>query len=251
MAQLAGLVLAVCWGPALAVDYEETLTYQIYIYGEHAGTCQIKPIVSPDRIVFETESEVRFEEFVQDLKCQTEVDPETFFTRRFVYEGESAGKQVSGSVWVSGDSILGDLYENGINFPSSRLTALPTVMFENYILDHPLCLFSALAASSEPYVRFLLFYPSSFSGTTATGLLESEIELQATSPPTVCEKYVVEVSNGAPFGAYFDRNRGAPIYLDFPGANTEVFLESAFEEIITKYTRDEEAGDHGHEGHSH
>ena len=248
------LVLAVAWGTPQAGMFPAEMTYHIYIYDTYAGKDVIKVTEKEDVILFESKSRIEFETYVQDLTCETVVDKKTFAVKSFKFDGLKVDIKIAGDLTVKGDSVYGDLYENDAHFPSGKRLVGFVAFFQNYIVEHQVALCNAVASSKDRYLPFHLLLPSDFAVNSGVAVLASELEVPTLPKPTVCEKYGFSVKNGPPFFGYFDPERRIPVYMDFPGANTEVFLDAAFgESPKTKYVQGQENQESqtGHEGHDH
>lgn len=235
---IAGL-LAVGAGASQAGMFPAELTYRIYVYGEFAGEEVIKISETEDVLLFNSHSQLTFEEFSLDLHTRTEVSRDDFSPRYFSYEGIRAGQKVSGTISFDGDSISGDFQVEDAAFPSGKKLAGRKLIFENYIIEHQLLLLNVAAESDELINRVQLFFPVDFTSASCASLIESEVEID-TVPRRVCTKYRFTIASGSTFYGYLDAKRKLAVYMDFPDTNTEVFLKGAFaDEPLTKYTRPE------------
>lgn len=237
LALSAGILLGLGAAPARAGESAREFTFNIYVYGQLAGTDMIQMEEKADAIIFKSRSQLRYADYAVDLKVKTEVDRETLAPRYYTYEGTRTGQTISGTLWTRGDSVIADLVENGNHFPSGKRITPPTFLFENYVIEHQFVLLRAIARADAPYFRFSLLFPSDFTSASCIATVESEVELDTRPSPTVCRKYQISIQNSSPFFGYFDDVRRMPIYLDFPASNTEIFLKSAFgPSPKTKYT---------------
>ncbi len=232
-------ILVVVAATARPATFPPEVTYRIYVSGELAGKNVIKITEKGDALVFEGHTTMDWDEFQLDLRCRTEVAADDLELRSFSYEGRRGGTNVSGTVWVDGDSITGDLVFGDEHYPSSKNLSGLKVFFENYMVEHQVLLLNMVAASEELYQRVSVFFPIDFIASPCLALVESEVEV-ATTPPSVCRKYHFTIQQGSAFYGYFDPKRKLPVYMDFPASNTEIFLEGAFDDSpLTKYTRPE------------
>ena len=96
---------------------------------------------------------------------------------------------------------------------------------------------NVVANAEKNYIRTSMLIPSDFMASNTVLVLESEVEVQTRTKARICQKYQVQMENSAPFVGYLDVKRHIPIYMDFPGARTEIFLESDYgENPGSKYT---------------
>lgn len=217
--------------PAYAegVSFPSSGTYSIYILGSRAGESTFTARFSGGRIEIHSRTEVLYGDFYLSLETTTKADTASWQPVSFRYEGISEGKSVSGEVIFRPDSIVGTMRTDGAEFPSKTATRpYETLIFENYVGAHEILLARAFLRRSEDFHTFFLFFPSSFTGSKTMISYESEIELEAKDGPLLCSKLQVDASGSFPFFPYVDPDTGLPVYLDFPGANTEMFLERYF-----------------------
>jgi hypothetical protein len=214
------------------------LTYSFYIQGVYAGKDVIKVTEKANTYVFESRSNLTYEEFTQKMEFETIVDKKTFALVSCQYKGNKMGLEIEGNIAVDGKTVVGTLVENGAEFPSRKSIGAFLILFQNYIASHQVILVNAIAAAEGPALQFEMFYPSDFAKNGSIGGAESEIELPTQPRGTVCTKYAITSQGSTPFYGYYDPERRVPIYLDFPQTNTEVFLQSAFgENPRTRYVR--------------
>jgi hypothetical protein len=170
------------------------------------------------------------------LTCRTEIDRYTYAPLYFHEARTRPGQETVVSAWASHDSIVGGVRINGDYFPSARKVPARTFLFEDFVMEHQIALFAAIADSETAIARFHVFRPSSFELVEGGGVIESEVEFPTRPKPTVCKKYSVMMQGIPSYEGYFDPDTRLPIYLDFSAGSTEVFLESAFgSEIPTRY----------------
>jgi hypothetical protein len=228
-------------GSVSAGSLPSEVEYDIFIFETLAGTSVIRFTEEKGMIMADSQLELRFDdEFSQHMTCHTEYDLERGMVVFFSYEGEKAGVALNGTVWADGDSLIGKLYQGGNYFPSARTLSGHVVLFENYIVEHQVLLCRTVASQSEPFLRYSTIFPSEFSSALSSAVLESEIVLRTQPASAVCNKYVFTIQGGSPFYGYYDPALGVPVYMDFPSANTEIFLRAAFPEAQGKYRRPEE-----------
>lgn len=238
---VAALALtALLCGQPLAGMFPESVTYRYYVNGTYRGKNDIEVTETDDAIVFEGTSEFELGAYSQKLETRTEVDKETFLVRYFSYEGAKVGKQIEGTVWVEGKKIKGTLIEDGNSFPSKKTVELTTVFFQNYHMEHQIALANLLDKSGKPFVNFFTFFPSDFMFGSTLGVLQTEFEFETKNSKIICKLFSVAVERGETYYSYFDIDKHLPVYLDFPGSRTEVFLESEYgTDPETKYVEAE------------
>jgi len=215
-------------------------TYVFYIQGEYAGKCAIEMGTDGDRLVFDSATQIDYEDYTLDLTSRTEVEKESLALCFYKYEGVRMGQKISGTVWADGDSLSADNAVNGEHFPSGKRLEGAVYLFDNYVSEHQIIMAWAADRSKEPFLRFTALIPSEFMMLPTMATTESEIELQTSPKPTVCKKFGVAMKNSGAYFTYYDSKRKIPVYMDFPAATTEVFLEGTFKEKPqTKYVRPE------------
>ncbi|UCH84617.1 MAG: hypothetical protein JSW50_02675 [Candidatus Latescibacterota bacterium] len=224
-----------------AAELPEKVTYLFYIQGEYAGKCVVGIGEDGDAHVFESTSEIKFEEYKLQISSRTEIEKESLRPRFFRYEGVRSGMKFEGTLWTDGDSISADNALDGEHFKSGERMEGPVYLFENYVSDHQIVLAWAIDKATDPYLHFSVLLPSDFMSFPTVATLDSEIEIATSPKPTVCNKYAVAMKNSAPYFTYFDPKTRIPVYMDFPSATTEVFLESAFKgNLKPKYVKPKE-----------
>jgi len=237
------VLLIVCFSgiASHSTELPSSATYVFYIQGEYAGKCAIDLAEDGDLVVFKSTTDIHFDDYKLALTSRTEIEKGTLRPRFFEYEGVRMGKKISGTTWSEGDSIAADNAIDGEHFPSGARFDGAVYLFENYVSEHQIVLAWAIDKSKEPFMRFNVLLPSEFITLPSLATLDSEIELPTAPNPTVCKKYGVAMKNSGPYYTYYDPKRRMPVYMDFPSANTEVFLEGTYEGTPqTKYVRPEE-----------
>ncbi|MEJ2719870.1 MAG: hypothetical protein P8181_01840 [bacterium] len=233
-------IVCLSFSSSSSADLPAKATYLFYIQGEYAGKCDIDVNEDGGLLVFRSASVLSWDDFKLDLHTRTKVDKETLQPRYYEYDGTRTGQKISGTVRADGDSLSGVNVLDGNSFPSGMRLTGPTYLFDNYVSDHQIIIARAIDRSDEPFLRFTIVLPSEFLPLPTVGTLVSEIELPTNPKPSVCKKFAVAMKNSAPYFLYLDPKLGIPLYMDFPSATTEVFLESAFGgKPVTKYVRPE------------
>jgi len=234
----AGLVVATAWaGSSPAVDFPVKATYLFFIQGIPAGRSDIECSAEGGAYVFRSTSRVTHGEFADTLSCRSAFDKKTLRPRSFEYKGVLAGQAVTGTIRVEGDSAFSRT-ETGANSFSVRVGwTEPTLVFQSFVPEHLVVLSRFLTASDALVRRFNILFPVDMMFTTAIGEVASELELATGSSTTICKKFGLAIQGSLPFYVFVDKKKNLPVYMDFPGVQTEMFLQSAFgDHPTTKYT---------------
>lgn len=225
-------------GTADAGRFPEKLTYRYYTSGAFAGTSVIESAETATAYTFKSKSNITIGDFTQNLECYTEYDKNTLSPTYYSYKGTKAGQEIAGTINFSDKAIEGQLELDGIHMPSKQAPRSAIAIFENYVPEHALIMFAGFTQSKDLLIHFHSFFPSDFLQAATTATIESEVALEL-QQPTICKKYQVLMESAAPFFGYFDEKNQTLTYMDFPGASTEAFLESAWgKNPETKYTAD-------------
>lgn len=228
IALLLGFTATMAAVTARAEGFPKELVYRFYAGGQYLGKCEIKSGEKDGAYTFDSRSEMRNGEFYQNLECYSEFDKETLAPRYYSYHGTKAGAKVGGSLDFTPGQISGDIEVNGDSFPSKLAVGDHIVLFENYVLEHQTILLATLARSSDPLMRFSIFFPSDFTPAPCVAMVESDVELPLRPKPTVCRKYSVTIQPSETFYGYFDPEQQVAVYMDYPRSSIEIFLESAW-----------------------
>jgi hypothetical protein len=239
---LSLLVIVSCsLGAAVSAELPSKATYVFYIQGEYAGKCAMDINEDGDLLIFESTTQLKFDDFDLDLTARTEIEKATLRLHFYKYDGIRMGKTVSGTLWSDGDSLSADNVMDGEHFQSGARMEGPVYLFDNYVSEHQIIMTWAIDQAKEPFLRFTVLLPSEFMTFATVSALDSEIEYPTTPKPSVCKKYGISMKNSGAYYTYYDPKRKIPVYLDFPSAMTEVFLEGTFDgKPQTKYVRPEE-----------
>ncbi len=235
-------VACLSFGVCASADLPSKATYLFYIQGGYAGKCDIHFGEDGDRIVFESVTTLTWDDYKLELNTRTEVEKETLRPVFYEYSGTKMDQKVSGTISVEGDSMSASNALGDIHFPSGTRMSGPTYFFENYVSDHQIVMAWAIDRADNPFFRFTTLLPSEFMPLAAVATLDSEIELPTNPAPVVCKKFAIMIKNSTPYYIYYDPKSKMPLYMDFPSALTEVFLESVYgEKPETKYERPKES----------
>lgn len=64
--------------------------------------------------------------------------------------------------------------------------------------------------------------------------------LESMTQEAICTKLVIAIQGSSPFASYFDPESGLPVYLAFPTALVEVFLDDFYGDVpISRYREKE------------
>jgi hypothetical protein len=240
----AGVGIAIAWAGSFgAAEFPAKATYLFFVQGTPAGKSEIECVQKDGAYVFSSTSSVVHGEFAETLSCRTEFDQKTLRPRLFQYKGVLSGESLSGTIRVDGDSAFSDVKTGANSFSVRVRWTDPTLVFQNYVPEHLVVLAHHLAASETLAQRFTILFPSDMMFVPGAAEVASEVELATRPSPAVCRKFVVAFQSSLPFYLYVDRKRNLPVYMDFPGVQTEMFLQSAFgDHPGTKYTPPKEPG---------
>jgi hypothetical protein len=233
---IAGLALGA--GSADAGRFPEAATYRYYVSGKFAGTSAFTYEEKEQVHAFNSKSDIEIEGLAQHLECYTEYDKETLRPLFYSYRGTKNDVEILGTIDFTDEEIKGDLEYDGTSMPSKQATQGDIIIFENYVMEHQLVMLAKLADLDKPLHRFFLFFPSDFTQVGSLALIESEIELPVKPAPAVCKHYRIQIKSSGEFFGFFDPKRQLAVYMDFPTAQTESFLDSAYpENPETKYAK--------------
>lgn len=221
-------IAALLSGRAAADPIPEEYNYIIYVEGSRAGTCHVTARPTKDSWLLESAVKLDHGEYHLDLQCKSEFDKQKYTPIYFSYEGEKISNEVSGTVWVDGDSVVGDIVIDGNHFPSGKLLTSTTVFLENYAVEHQGMMLNVVDNAGGLYLRYDALMCSDFMTAPTVAVLESEVELPTRDRPRVCKKYQITMQNSTPYIAYLDLDDRIAVYMDFPGMSTEIFLEAAY-----------------------
>lgn len=239
----ASAALLLACGTAFSAEFPAKATYLFFIQGAYAGRSEIKCIQADGAYVFGSTSNVVHGEFSETLSCRTEFDKKTLRPRLFQYKGVLSGDSLSGTIRVDGDSAFSNLKIGANSFAVRVPWADPKLFFQNYVPEHLIVLAHHLAASEALAQRFTILFPSDMMFVPGAAEVASEVELATRPSPVVCKKILVAFQSSLPFYLYVDRKRNLPVYMDFPGVQTEMFLQSAYgDHPGTKYAPPEDPG---------
>jgi len=218
-------------GAARAEDWPSgELRYVFYIAGQYSGENTVKITESSGVVKMETVCKVNFMDFNLDFTSSTEVASQTYAPLYYSFQGTRMNESWSGTTSLTGDSVVSDLEIKGDHFPNAKKVEGRKFFVENYVTGHHILILRAADRNQTQTMRFTAFMPSDGISTDMSVSSQTEIEFTETKKPVYCHTFVYNLPNAEPFAAYFDPDRGIPIYMNFPGTRTEVFLASDYSE---------------------
>jgi hypothetical protein len=225
----AGLAVAAsATGGARTTDFPAKATYLFFIQGAPAGRSDIECTAEGGAYVFRSTSKVTNGESTDTLSCRTEFDQKTLRPRLFEYTGRLSGESASGTIRVEGDSAFSRTETAGNPFSARLKWTEPTLIFQNFVPEHLLVVSRFLAASKVLAGRFTIMFPADMMFVPGAYEVASEVELPTKPAPSICKKFGIAIQSSFPFYMYVDQKRSLPVYMEFPGVQTEMFLQSAF-----------------------
>lgn len=231
-------LLVILAGPATAADrLPDRIDYTIYVRGTEAGYSRMTVTYEGDAVIVETDTRVEIDGFALNYASKTTADAKTFFVRSFEWSGVKAGKDTGGKVTVDGTSVAGTFRSGEYEQQGGREGRHDHLLFlEDYVMSHEVLIARAHTTLGAAETAYDLFQPVSFSMNSISVVSASEIAFESSIKEAICTKLILTVQGGSGFASYFDPGRGLPVYLAFPGSNTEVFLDEFFGgEPVSRY----------------
>lgn len=237
------VILMVASGAVWAADeynpgpIPREFSYTYLIEGQIVGKSATKTTETADRWIFDTRSEIGFGEYKLDLVSRTEADKKTYRVLKFQYDGYKGGMMIAGEASIHADSIAGYMVENGATFPGHvQLMNDELVVFEDYVAVHQVLMVRAFFEKGLELWNTDMFLPSTFQfkevalGTFADAYLESDYD------EAVVSKVQIEMKGAHQYIIFYDKKRGMPLYMAFPGVNTEAFLDEFYGDMpVSRY----------------
>jgi hypothetical protein len=206
-----------------------TLHYTFFVSGRPAGGSEIHVTRTNSSLVFESNTHVVVNGRPVELACRTEADPTTFEVRNFSYTGTKAGTPVASVVHVSPDSVYGTILSGGgREVPKKKsVRGREVVVFEDWVVEIQILLALRQERSTRVSTTYRIVFANSFlPGDVLVGYT-GEVLLEARGRTMTARKLAVGVQGGPPFESHID-SRGVPVYLNFPGVASEIFLDEFF-----------------------
>ncbi|MDH3197489.1 MAG: hypothetical protein OEO21_04535 [Candidatus Krumholzibacteria bacterium] len=219
----------------------ESFSYTIFINGQRAGRSEARVTHTEDAISIESKSWVELGQGTIEISCWTEADPHTFRVRTVRYQGVNPSALLEGTTEVSGDTVFTNRVEQDQMIERVEVSRVGgPIVIEDFDMTYQVLLARALALSDDPVKSFGLVFASTGALLEAKAAFRSEAAVESNTQEAICKLLVVDVTNGSPYVSYYDPERGMPVYLAFPTAMTEAFLDDFFgDEPITRWRADE------------
>ncbi len=219
----------------------KTLGYSFYVSGEPAGRADIKITQTPKELVFESRTRVVNNFNVLAYTSKTVVDPKTYRVRQFSVEGTKGEHPFACAATMTPDSVVGFLDTgNGPVERRLKMPASPTVLFEDWLVEHEVLMALTQAHAKDRTSTYGLLFPSSFTPATVTMGYSGDVLVEAGAHSLTARKLVVMLSGAAPYESHVDPKSGAPVYIRFPQSETEIFLDKIFGENPITYFQPKE-----------
>lgn len=239
MRRIMLLVLAALWlacGTAFSAGFPAKATYLFFIKGVPAGRSDIECTTEGGAYVFRSTSKVTIGQITDSLTCRTEFDQKTLRPRLFQYKGVLSGEQASGTIRIDADSAVSSTVKAGYPLSARLKWTDPTLIFQNFTPEHLVVLSRFLTASDAITRRFTVLFPADMMFVPTVSEVASELEIPTRPVPSICKKFGISIQSSFPFYMYVDPKQSLPVYMDFLGVQTEMFLQSAFgDHPPTKY----------------
>jgi hypothetical protein len=233
---VAGFVCAAPAANAGAGTLPKTLGYSIYVQGEPAGRADIKITQTSKQLVFESQTRVVNNYAVLAYTSRTVADPKTYLVRDFTLKGTKGDYPISCEAHMHADSCYGFVEING-NLVDKRLRMpiTPTVIFEDWVVEHEVLLALTQGRSKEKTAKYGLLFPSTFTPADITLGFSGDILVEAGARSMTARKLVVIIRGATPYESRVDPKNGVPVYIRFPESQTEIFLDEIFGENPVTY----------------
>ncbi len=223
------LVVFLFSGVSAAGPLPSEFSYTILKEGKQIGTSATQVESGKKTVVFTTNTQLEFDQFELDLNTRTEVDSKTFVVQKITYDGIRMGKIIEGEYVIEGAAVNGWTSEDGNQTPYTRHAEVPRVLLlEDYVMCHEVIIANAHMATGEDVSEFGLLMPSSGMMISVQIGAGSVTALESETQEAICTKLVVAMSGSQAFASFYDPKRGLPVYLAFPAAMVEVFLDDFY-----------------------
>jgi len=223
------LVVFLFTGVLAAGPLPSEFSYTILKEGKQIGTSASQVESGKNTIVFTTNTQLSFSEFELDINTRTEVDSKTFIVRNITYDGIRMGKIIEGEFVIEGATVDGWTSDDGNQTPYTRNADFPRVLLlEDYVMCHEVIIANAYMATGEDAAEFGLFMPSSGMIVPVKIAAGSVTALESETQEAICTKILVAMGGSSAFASFYDPKRGLPVYLAFPAAMVEVFLDDFY-----------------------
>lgn len=218
-----------------------TLGYSFYVEGEPAGRADIKITQNAKELVFESRTRVLTNYSVMAYTARTVADPKTYLVRQFSMEGTKGERSVGCAATILPDSVVGFLEtKDGPADRRLKMPANPTVLFEDWLVEHEVLMALTQARSTEKTTKYGVLFPSTFTPATVTMGYSGDVLVEAGANSITARKLVVLLAGAAPYESHVDPKTGIPVYIRFPQSETEIFLDKIFGENPVTYYQPKE-----------
>ena len=217
--------------------FPEKIGYTVYIKGKAVGGTNIEVTEADGLVTFRSHTFQEWQDYGMALDCKTVFDAETYVVKSFEYAGTKNGEEIAGTFEPVGDVIRGTQATSAGEFTNARQTTLPmTLFFEDYVVDHEILLCLVHAQSEEVLGNYGVFLPSSFTMTTGAVLRVGKLAVESENKEAICTRLTVEFQGSSGYTIFYDPERKLPVYMAFPSAYTEIFLNEFYDDKpITLY----------------
>ena len=232
-------MLIVVPGASGGTDFPSKATYHFLGRGQPIGRNEITFKKKDGKILITSSTRISSDFFNDyEMNSETIVDPTTYRTLLFTYEGFQNGKPVSGQFIMTEDSVFGHIEYDGNEYPWHRKSSGSGIYsIQEYNMEHHILLARAYLKQEKYVSNFQLFFPSSTLLAPAKVSFESERELPVGNRSLLSKKLRVEPRSSITVYQFIDPETELPFYIFFSGSNIEAFLESYFGEHPTSYLK--------------
>ena len=235
----AAALLAIASVAESAGNLPPEFSYTIYVEGQEVGRSTTKVTEEAGVYVFDTSTDLAFNDFKLSLDTRTVVDNKTFLPLSFTYTGDKMGTLLDGETTITGNEATCVTGEHGQSYTSTRTSTHPDVLlFEEYVMDHEVIIARAFWEGGPEGKDYGILFPSSARMSAASIGKGSELSFESDTKEAYCVKLIISLQGGSPYASYYDPERGLPVYLAFPGTSTEVFLDEFFDgKPVSRYRK--------------
>lgn len=235
---LAG-ILAFVTSDTRAQKLPEKIGYTIYISGRNLGHSDIN-VTYTDKgtIVFDSETRIERGERLFEMKSRTEVDSTTFQLKSYEFEGVRSNRKVQGEVHIDGKKVI--IVDSSRRKTSSVANNEPVLVFQDFIVELEIIIARSHISGGGTDQTYDLVFPRSSKLSTATIQKTARTSVESTIHEAICDKLVISITQSPPFASYYDPRRGLPVYVAFPSAETEIFLDEFYgDEPVSRWVAKE------------
>ena len=102
------------------------------------------------------------------------------------------------------------------------------MIFQNFVPEHLIVVSRFSPPRRRLAGRFTILFPADMMFVPGAYEVASELELPTRPTPSICKKFGIALESSFPFYMYVEKKSSLPVYMEFPGVQTEMFLQSAF-----------------------